>query len=78
MITAEIRSRQQAGSCNSCQRRDQEIVIEIALNTTTFRVCDECARELSKRLGWVLSPTPGADVAGVKGANDEQVLQSTK
>jgi len=49
-ISTHIRSRQQEGSCNSCQRRDQEIVILIQLNTLSFRLCNDCADTLIDQL----------------------------
>jgi hypothetical protein len=57
MIQCSIRSRQQEGSCNSCQRRDQEIVILVELNTVAFRVCNRCAKELSEKMTALLSPS---------------------
>ena len=56
VVRCSIRSRQQEGSCNSCQRRDQEIVILVELNTMTFRVCGRCAKELVDKMTALLSP----------------------
>lgn len=50
VIRCSIRSRQQEGSCNSCQRRDRESVILVELNTMTFRVCSRCAKELVDKI----------------------------
>ena len=59
VVRCSIRSRQQEGSCNSCQRRDQEIVILVELNTLSFRVCDRCAKELAEKVTALLSPNRG-------------------
>ena len=50
MIQCSIRSRQQEGSCNSCQRKDQEIVILVELTTVSFRVCNKCANEFAEKM----------------------------
>ena len=57
MIQCSIRSRQQEGSCNSCQRKDQEIVILVELTTVSFRVCNKCANELAEKMTALLSPS---------------------
>ena len=49
-IGVSIRSRQQEGSCNSCQRRDQEKVILVDVKGFSFRLCMECAEELTGQL----------------------------
>jgi predicted amidophosphoribosyltransferase len=56
LVRCSIRSRQQEGSCNSCQRRDQEIVILAELRTLSFRVCNRCAKELAEKMTALLSP----------------------
>ena len=59
MVRCSIRSRQQEGSCNACQRRDQEIVILAELMTLSFRVCNRCAKELTEQMTALLSPNAG-------------------
>ena len=56
LVRCSIRSRQQEGSCNACQRRDQEIVILAELRTLSFRVCNRCAKELAEKMTALLSP----------------------
>ncbi len=64
IIRCSIRSRQQEGSCNSCQRRDQEIVILVELDTLSFRVCDRCAKELATKMVPLLSPATNTSATG--------------
>lgn len=45
-----------AGSCNNCQTREQPIVLVIELRTITFRVCWDCAVELSEQLKEEIEP----------------------
>lgn len=49
--------RVQAGSCNACQTREADTVIQVSLNTLCFRVCDECATKLLSDLQRVLAPS---------------------
>lgn len=45
-----------AGSCNNCQTREQPIVLVVELRTITFRVCWDCAVELSEQLKEEIEP----------------------
>jgi hypothetical protein len=49
-IACSIRSREQEGSCNACQCRDEETVVLVEMKTLSFRVCERCAKELRKKL----------------------------
>lgn len=49
-MNVTVQSRQAAGSCNECQRRDQEIVLVIDLRNMVVRLCAHCAKVLVKRL----------------------------
>lgn len=45
-----------AGSCNNCQTREQPIVLVVELGTITFRLCWDCAVELSEQLEEEIEP----------------------
>ncbi len=50
-ISANRRHRQDAGSCNACSgQKFYQVVTEITLRTLTFRLCDECRKELKRKL----------------------------
>jgi len=55
-IACSIRSREQEGSCNACQCRDQETVVLVEMKTLSFRVCERCAKELRAKLAALCEP----------------------
>ena len=52
MKDMEVKSstRQEDGSCNSCQRRDVDHVFVLSVRTMTLRLCAECASSLHGKL----------------------------
>lgn len=54
-IRCIISTRQEDGSCNACQRRDEDAVILTNMRTISFRVCNSCAKDLSEKLAAVLA-----------------------
>lgn len=52
-IEVKRRDAEQAGRCNACWRDCQRVpyqVIEVALKTISFRLCDDCAFQLMGKL----------------------------
>lgn len=49
-ITVTVQKRVIAGSCNGCQRRDDEKVYLVDLKTCSIRLCDKCAADLQRKL----------------------------
>ena len=61
MIQAYKASRKQEGSCNACQRRDQDAVLLVSLRPhdgggLTFRLCGECAYALQIHIKESIEP----------------------
>ena len=52
--TASVKNRMSAGSCNNCHNREDKEVIEIDLNSCSFRLCWGCAMILKERLKSIL------------------------
>jgi len=45
-ITLQWASRQQEGSCNSCQDRTNDAVALISMKTVSIKLCTACLRQL--------------------------------
>ena len=46
------KDRREAGSCNACRESKYKVdeVLEVRLQTLTFRLCPACEKELKRRL----------------------------
>ena len=49
-IVMGVEKKEHAGSCNSCQSPSSEFVAVVYLHTITFRLCNDCAKKVSKLL----------------------------
>ena len=50
MVPMKWERRDAVGSCNMCQRRDDPWVLEVDLQSMTFRLCLDCSKRLKESL----------------------------
>lgn len=53
-VICGVGTREQDGSCNGCQTREEDTVYIVSLPSICVRVCRKCANDLVKKLTFTL------------------------